>query len=89
MSAPIGALRARIRLERPAPDPDDGMVAWEEVATVWAAIAFTDIVRFELRLRRDVRSGWRVALGDRRFRIVALRDGADARLLLDCEEETT
>ena len=55
---------------------------------MWAAIAFHETVHFELRLRRDVRPGWRVALGDRRFRIVALRDGDDARLFLNCEEET-
>lgn len=91
MSAPIGALRARVRLECPVVGPD-GATAWDEMATVWAAFGLSDDgCRFELRGPRDVRAGWRVALGDRRFRIRGVRDGDDrgARLLLECEEEAS
>ena len=94
MSPPIGALRTRIRLERPTLAPDAGGLAWETAGTVWARMdvgspGFAPRVQFELRMRRDVQRGWRVALGDRRFRINAVRDGDDrgARLWLDCEEE--
>lgn len=92
MTASIGALRTRIRLEKPAPDPDSG-VAWADVGAIWTRMTKDAegprSIRVELRMRRDVRAGWRVALGDRRFRIIHIRDGDDrgARLFLDCEEE--
>lgn len=96
MNAPIGALRTRIHLERPtvAPDVSGGGVAWVEVGSAWAcmhvgAADSAPTIRFELRAHADVRRGWRVALGDRRFRINTVRDVNDrgARLLLECEEE--
>jgi head-tail adaptor len=41
-------------------------------------------------MRADVRSGWRIAWGERALRIVSTinPDAGDAVLILNCEEET-
>jgi head-tail adaptor len=46
--------------------------------------------RVEIRMRADVRSGWRIAWGERALRIVSTinPDAGDAVLILNCEEET-
>lgn len=93
MSASIGALRTRIRLEKPVVVAGDGGVVWVSAGNVWAAWDFAGVpptdIRFEVRQRDDVQPGWRVALNALRFRIHAVRGVNDrrARLLLVCEEE--
>lgn len=93
MNAPIGALRVRIGLERPVTTMG-GAVAWEAAGGAWAGVtpvlaSDPALCRLELRARRDVTPGWRVALGLRRLRIVHVRaaDERGARLIIDCMEE--
>ena len=93
MNALIGALRLRVGLERPVVSVG-GAVVWEAAGGAWARVTPAvagepALCRLELRARRDVRPGWRVALGDRRLRISNVRaaDDRGARLIIDCREE--
>ncbi|NLH81864.1 MAG: phage head closure protein [Phyllobacteriaceae bacterium] len=100
--APIGALRHRLVLERAAL-ADDGSTVWTAVDTLFAAISPVSggeaelgggvggrlTHRLETRFRADLSSRDRLTLGDRVFRILAVRDPDErrARLLIDAEEE--
>jgi SPP1 family predicted phage head-tail adaptor len=91
------------RPQRAADDIGGGAITWMFVAEVWAAIesrpggiaerfdgaSSTTTHTIEIRARADVRPGWRVAIGARVLRIVAVAasDPAGARLTLACEEE--
>ena len=77
-------------------------LAWADEGEVWAELApagageriaydtASAIVSYVLhiRARADVRAGWRVRMGLRAFRVLAVRDLAGARLDLICEEES-
>jgi SPP1 family predicted phage head-tail adaptor len=91
------------RPERSADAMGGAAVTFVDAGGAWAAMtplgageedAFDRVrasarYRFALRMRRDVRPGWRVGLGERRLRILAVGDADDrgARLALLCEEE--
>lgn len=84
----IADLRRQLRLERP--ESIGGVLVFTDVAGAWAALAEEGArARFTIRMRRDVRAGWRVVMDQRRFRVVAALDADDrgARLDLICEEE--
>lgn len=96
MSAPADLLRERITLQRPTLAPDDlgaGAPGFSDVAALWGQLtpmgddATPGAWRIALRLRRDVRPGWRVSSGARRFSVRAVVE-ADADLIhLYCQEE--
>lgn len=96
MSAPADILRERVMLQRPTLAPDDlgaGAPGFGDVAALWAELtpmgadATPGAWRIALRLRRDVRPGWRVTRGARRFSVRAVVE-ADADLIhLYCQEE--
>lgn len=83
----IGDLRVRITLERP--ESVGGVISFVDAGGAWAALEDGPRPRFSIRMRRDVRAGWRVAWDARRYRIVATldADARGARLDLICEEE--
>jgi len=99
---PIGALRHRLVLER-ASLADDGATVWTAVDTLFAEITplsggEVDLGggvggrlthRLETRFRADLSSRDRLTLGDRVFRILAVRDPDErrVRLVIDAEEE--
>lgn len=102
MSAPLGALRHRLTLDRGSTDAA-GELVWTAIATVFAALtpvgagetvlgaAATGRVthRIEIRWRDDVTSRDRLRLGDRLFRIVAAQDPDERRrrLVILAEED--
>jgi len=99
---PIAALRHRVTLERGGLDPA-GETVWTPVDTVFAAIAPRTAAetvagasptgsvghRIEMRFRADLTSRDRLRLGERIFRIVAVRDLDETRrrTVVDAEEE--
>jgi SPP1 family predicted phage head-tail adaptor len=84
-------------------DIGGGARGFATVATVWAQVralshqplAFAEglgaasLYRCEIRMRRDVRAGWRVRRGARAFRVLSIADADEkgARLILTLEEE--
>lgn len=104
MSDGIGALRARVKLQRPTRIADElggAAIAWSDEGDAWAEIeaggageraAFdaapsTASYRITINRRDDVRAGWRIAWGTRRFRIIGVADDGAPRLQLNCQEE--
>jgi SPP1 family predicted phage head-tail adaptor len=103
MSDAIGALKARVTLQsqvRVADEIGGAAIAWSDQGDVWAEIvcfgagesaafdAAASISAYRLTInRRDVRSGWRVAWGERLLRITGVRDEGAARIELSCKEE--
>lgn len=93
MRTPIARLRARVTLERPAASPGEiggGARGWEFAGAAWARVEpLVGKWRVEIRMRRDVAPGWRLALADRFLRVCAIVDADDigAFLYLDCEED--
>lgn len=81
----ISDLSVRIALQRP--EIVGGVVSFVDAGGAWAALDDAERPRFSIRMRRDVRAGWRVAWDQRRFRIAAALDADGARLDLICEEE--
>ena len=82
----IGALRERLLLQRP--ESVGGALTFTDVSGAWGqASAEAGRHRFIIRARADVRAGWRLVWGARRFRVVAAFDADDARTELLCEEE--
>lgn len=104
MSDAIGALSARVRLERPTRTADDlggAAISWTDEGEVWAHVEVpsaasaerfdTDVSTASLRLtirKRTIRAGWRVIWGARVLRVVGVRDDGAERITLSCEEET-
>jgi SPP1 family predicted phage head-tail adaptor len=100
----IGTLNRRAKLMRKAHTADGGggfVESWESCATVWASLealggseadacdAPGTKARYRIVIRRtDVAAGQRVAIGSRRFDIVAVADeGPQApTVALTCEE---
>jgi head-tail adaptor len=103
MSEAIGALRARVRLERPARAEDDlggAAITWTDEGSVWAEIeaggaaqsaaldTAPSVAAYRLTIRpREVRAAWRVIWGVRVFRVLGVSDDGAARSILSCEEE--
>jgi hypothetical protein len=89
----LGALRLRARLERPLPPSGDGTPAFEDVGGVWIAVtrvAAEDIcARYTIVMRRHgaVAPGWRLALSDRRVRVLARVEDDGGYLTLDCAQD--
>jgi SPP1 family predicted phage head-tail adaptor len=77
-------------------------IAWSDAGDVWAEIeaggvspatdfdATPSVATYGVTINRrdDVRSGWRVAWGARRLRIVGVADDGAPRIQLTCREET-
>lgn len=101
-----GKLSCRVTLERPIRSADGAggaTVAWEEIATLWAAIepvAAGEIFgadrlstrithRITIRFREDVEGGMRIVHRGRLLRIAAWRDPDETRrfLVLEAVEE--
>lgn len=89
-------LRDRITLQRPTLAPDDlgaGRPGFADVATVWAQALQIDADeprgawRIAIRLRRDVRPGWRVRCGDRALCIRAVAEAGADLIHLHCQED--
>jgi SPP1 family predicted phage head-tail adaptor len=93
--------RATLLARTLAPDGAGGFSeSWEPVADIWiarAVVAAADSVladraqsrirhRIVLRRRGDLAAGQRLALGERLFRVHAVRDDGGPYLTLDCEE---
>jgi head-tail adaptor len=80
----IRDLKVRIQLERP--ESVGGVVSFIDAGGAWAALDDAERPRFAIRMRRDVRAGWRVVWDARRFRIAQTLDDGERRDLI-CEEE--
>ena len=77
-------------------------IAWIDQGEAWAEIEATGAseigafdaagsltsFRVTINHRADVRTGWRLAWGERVLRIAGVRDGGAPRIELNCEEET-
>lgn len=76
-------------------------ILWTARGEVWAAIegksagesaasdTLTSTTSYSVTINRrgDIRAGWRLVWGERRFRIVGVSDDGAARIMLHCEEE--
>ncbi len=99
MSEVIGALRARVKLQRPTRVADEiggAAIAWTDEGDVWAQVdagaaretsPSVAAYRVTINRRDDVRAGWRIAWGARRLRIAGVTDEGAPRIQLMCEEE--
>lgn len=77
-------------------------IAWTDAGDVWAEIeagGADEVASFDasvsvaihyvtINRREDVRAGWRIAWGSRRLRIIGVADNGEARIQLNCREET-
>jgi SPP1 family predicted phage head-tail adaptor len=77
-------------------------IAWSDEGDVWAEIEASGAsegvafdmtpsvanYRVTINRRDEVRAGWRIAWGDRRFRITGVADEGAPRIQLNCQEET-
>jgi head-tail adaptor len=103
MSDALGAMRHRVIVQKPTRIADEiggAALSWIDDGACWAEIGATgaseapafDAARainsFRVSInRRDIAAGWRLAWGERRLRVIGVRDDGGARLSLSCQEE--
>lgn len=104
MSDVIGALTARVRVERPVRTDDNlggATITWSDEGDVWSFVESigasaaerhdTEASTTILRVtirRRTIRAGWRLVWGARVLRVTGVRDDGGDRIQVLCEEET-